>query len=409
MSLLTGQLPTQLPPEEDHRVALEAVWWAFFSVATVFIGLRFWARSLHRSLGWDDFSMSITYILFLTEAILITYVAETGRTTHLILIGAAGGMEKIYSTLMWYIIILDVGIFLTGLGKIAIGITILRMLGRTSLWQRCVVWTVMFLTIATCFIDFGISTFRCGDPKITWTLELQAAATCVSTQAQSDINLFSNIVQVVADFAFSILPMVIVSGLRMPRPRKTVLMMGLGLTLFTGVAGSVKTYYAATFDEMDLTWNIFPNLVWFALEAMLIISCGSAPTLNPLYDRYIKSRRQGYASQGSNKYGSRTYVNSRSFGFSKTSKPGTAKDGSGMHDSAVRTLRDDEGSQKTQQDPPSFEMPRLEYYPQPAPPAAHGYPHDPNMQQHYPNGRIQVMDEYNVSSHPDPRFGPNNA
>ncbi|POS70365.1 hypothetical protein DHEL01_v211239 [Diaporthe helianthi] len=348
MSLLTGQLPTQLPPEEDHRVALEAVWWAFFSVATVFIGLRFWARSLHRSLGWDDFSMSITYILFLTEAILITYVAETGRTTHLILIGAAGGMEKIYSTLMWYIIILDVGIFLTGLGKIAIGITILRMLGRTSLWQRCVVWTVMFLTIATCFIDFGISTFRCGDPKITWTLELQAAATCVSTQAQSDINLFSNIVQVVADFAFSILPMVIVSGLRMPRPRKTVLMMGLGLTLFTGVAGSVKTYYAATFDEMDLTWNIFPNLVWFALEAMLIISC-------------------------------------------------------------VRTLRDDEGSQKTQQDPPSFEMPRLEYYPQPAPPAAHGYPHDPNMQQHYPNGRIQVMDEYNVSSHPDPRFGPNNA
>jgi hypothetical protein len=343
----------------------------------------------------------------------VTYVAETGRTTHLILIGVEGGMEKIYSTLMWYIIILDVGIFLTGLGKVAIGITILRMLGRTSLWQKCVVWAVIFLTVATCFIDFGISTFRCGDPKITWTLELQATATCVSTQTQSDINLFSNVVQVVADFAFSILPMVIVSGLRMPRPRKALLMVGLGLTLFTGIAGSVKTYYAATFDEMDLSWNIFPNLVWFGLEALFIISCGSAPALNPLYDRYIKSRRQGYGSQGSNKYyGSRTYVNSRSWGFSNASKTGKTKDGSELHDSAVRTLPDEEASQKTQQDPQSFdsfEMSRLEYYPQAAPPAAPGYPHDPKMQQHHPDGGIRVTNECNVRSHPDPRFGSNNA
>jgi hypothetical protein len=43
-------------------VALEAVWWTFFSVATIFIGLRFWARIVHRNLGFDDLFMAITYV-----------------------------------------------------------------------------------------------------------------------------------------------------------------------------------------------------------------------------------------------------------------------------------------------------------------------------------------------------------
>lgn len=62
MSSAAGQLPRQVPPEEDHRVALEAVWWTFFSIATIFIGLRFWARIIHRSLGLDDFVMALCYV-----------------------------------------------------------------------------------------------------------------------------------------------------------------------------------------------------------------------------------------------------------------------------------------------------------------------------------------------------------
>lgn len=307
---------------------------------------------------------------------------------------------------MWYIIILDLGIFLTGLGKVAIGITILRILGRTSLWQRCVVWTVLFLTVSTCFIDFGISTFRCGDPTITWTLEAQGTAKCVSSQAQSDINLFSNIVQVVADFAFSILPMVVVSGLRMSQRRKRILVVALGLTLLTGVAGVVKTYYAATFDETDLSWTIFPNLVWFGLEATLIIVCGSAPTMNPLYERYIKPRGWRYRSQGTSKYGSRAYINPRTWGSSKV-PTAKVKEGSASHtlkDSSVTALRDHDGFQM-QQEPISFEMPRLDSYIQ-APASARGGSWDPNA----PNpGSIQVINEFDVSSQVYPGHGSNNV
>lgn len=218
---------------------------------------------------------------------------------------------------MYYIIILDISIFVTGLGKIAIGITILRIFGNTSRWQRWAVWIVMALTISTSIIDFCISTFRCGNPALTWTLEAQATANCVSTDAQSGINTFSNATQVFADFAFSVLPMAIIWGLHMPQRRKIFLVMALGLTLVTGAAGTVKTVYTAALDELNLSWAIFPSLVWFAIEAMLIIVFGSVPSLHPLYEKYIKQRRLGYRSRGASR--PRNYANSADRGFSKQS------------------------------------------------------------------------------------------
>lgn len=294
---------------------------------------------------------------------------------------------------MWYTIILDVGIFVTGLGKIAVGITTLRIFGQTSLWQRWVVWTVLAFTFSTCFLDFGISTFRCGDPRITWTLELQATAKCVvSTDDQSHVNLFSNIVQVLADFTFSILPIIVVLGLRMPQRRKIYVIVALGLTLFTGVAGSVKTYYAATFNILDLSFSIFDSLVWFAVEALLIIVCGSVPTFYPLYERYVKHRRRGYRSQNT----PATYVNSDGRGVSKGSGvKSMEKFSTRTNDGpSLKTLHGPDKTQ-SQQQLVSFEMMKLDGYPTQKPGSAHAVPHRANA---WTNEGIQVIQEVKVDS-----------
>ncbi|KAI3332047.1 hypothetical protein HD806DRAFT_529812 [Xylariaceae sp. AK1471] len=389
-------LPSQLPPDTNHRVALEAVWWTELSVATIFIVLRFWARVFKRSLGLDDVVMAACYVFYLAEAILITYVAETGGTRHLLYLGS---IPRIEETIMYYIIILDVGIFVTGLGKIAIGITILRIFGRTSLWQRIVVWTVLALTVITCFLDFGISTFQCGDPNLTWTLMRPPTAKCLSSHSQADINLVSNIVQVLADFSFSLLPMAVVYSLRMPQRRKILLMVALGLTLLTGAAGTVKTVYAATFDETDLSFTIFPNLVWFSTEAMLIIVCGSVPALHPLYERYIKQRRRGYRSQGTSKFGQRTYVNSGDRGISKGSAAKSREGFSSQtYEDSLKTLHNPDGAPVQQQEA-SFELLELDGYPLQAPASARATLRDPDS---WHDGRIQVIQEVAVKSSANP-------
>lgn len=52
----------QLPPDENHALALQTVWWTEVAIATVFIVLRFWARSIKRSLGLDDVVMAASWV-----------------------------------------------------------------------------------------------------------------------------------------------------------------------------------------------------------------------------------------------------------------------------------------------------------------------------------------------------------
>ncbi len=230
------------------------------------------------------------------------------------------------------VITLDIGIWVTGLGKLAIGITILRIIGNTSQWQKWTVWVVMILTLTNCIADFSLNTFRCGNPQVGWTVELWPTANCISETAYSDFNNFSNAVQVFADFTFSLIPMAVVWRLRMSLSlrRRIYLVVALGLTLVTGAVGTVKMVHAATLDSTDLTWSTYPVLIWFGTEAMLIVVCGSVPALYPLYERYIKKPQVGRGEKDSGNSNSRSYVNSGSIasGWSKVISKLRSKKGS---------------------------------------------------------------------------------
>ncbi|KAK4185131.1 hypothetical protein QBC35DRAFT_454550 [Podospora australis] len=351
-SMDAGLPPPELPRDENNRTVLQAVWWTQLAIATIFIVLRIWARTIKRTVGLDDVAMIGSWVLYLADAIIIHYLGATDRLRHLMHIAMEGGLAAVSSTLMWLIIVLDIGIFLTGLGKIAIGLTILRIIGDTSEWQRWAVKGTLFLTIATCIIDACISTFRCGDPRITWTIELHATAkNCVSVDNQTHINIFANTVQVFADFAFSILPMAVVWNLRLPKHKKQFLVMALGLTLVTGAAGAVKTYYAAKMDKSDISFTIMPALVWFSTESMLILVCGSVPSLHPLWEKYIRkgtgestirvnvfgSSSRGTGSGATNPY--RTWPGPMSTVSSYRNKPSSST--RNTEDWSLATLNDD--------------------------------------------------------------------
>ncbi len=59
----------QLPPDENHALALQVVWWTEVAIASVFMGLRFWARIIKRSLGLDDVVMAASWVCLLSPEI----------------------------------------------------------------------------------------------------------------------------------------------------------------------------------------------------------------------------------------------------------------------------------------------------------------------------------------------------
>ena len=112
-------------------------------------------------------------------------------------------------------------------------------------------------------------------------------------------NTFTNGWQTFSDFAFSLIPMRVVWKLRMPLFRRIALTTALGLTLVTGAAALVKAVMTASIDLSDITGTLGVVLTWFGTEAMLIIVCGSVPSLYPIWERFFKRPRQGYTPQGS--------------------------------------------------------------------------------------------------------------
>lgn len=231
---------------------------------------------------------------------IVHYFAQSGGARHLFYMTPP---QISYEFMLVYVIQI-IGIPCTGLGKIAIGITILRIIGNTRGFKFWSTWFVMAITAITSVLDIFLTLFACGDPRILWDLARLPTAKCLDIDAIMKFNVFSAAFQTFSDFFFSILPVFIVWKLQMPTRRKAFIIGALGLTFLTGSAGLVKTVLVSQNNPNDPTWSLVDGLIWFSTEAALIIVCGSVPTLYyPLWEFYLKHRHQGYDMHDSN-YGS---------------------------------------------------------------------------------------------------------
>lgn len=98
---------------------------------------------------------------------------------------------------------------------------------------------------------------------------------------------------------------------------------------------------------------------------MLLIVCGSVPSLLPLYERYITQRGLGYRSHDNSKFGPRTYVNSDDRGISKLSSAKTKKElsSSETYDDFLLTTLNNHHEPQVQQQPGGFAHPELDRNP----------------------------------------------
>ncbi|KAI0453321.1 hypothetical protein F5B21DRAFT_286019 [Xylaria acuta] len=295
-----------LPPNESRATALEALLWTEFSVATVFIVLRLTTRHLKRSLGLDDVLMAGSWLFFLATAIAVQFAAQAGGGMRH---GAYLTVQELSYQVEISYVVLFISIVCTALGKIAIGATILRIVSTASSSERWVVWAVIAVTTVSSIVDIFVSLFQCGrDPRVIWDFALQATATCLDATTLSRYTTFTAVWQAFADFVFSILPIFIVWRLRMSTRRKLILTVGLGLTLLTGGAAAVKSSYIAMQSAgyaNDFTWDLFNLYAWLITEALLIIMCGSIPSIYPMW--FYKSQRRS-ASYPSHESGYRRHA-----------------------------------------------------------------------------------------------------
>lgn len=157
--------------------------------------------------------------------------------------------------------------------------------------------TLAIVNISGTVMTF-LNIFQCRPVALAFTPSVNQA------QCFSIVTLFlcSAPVNIASDLAILILPIPVLTGMRLPQKQKTILVMTFGLGVFVTIVDVVRIYYLQKAELVvedqellsltqgqaaDYPWNASFALMWSAVEVNIGIICGCIPTLKPLFLRIL--------------------------------------------------------------------------------------------------------------------------
>ncbi|CAL3967733.1 unnamed protein product [Diplocarpon coronariae] len=113
---------------------------------------------------------------------------------------------------------------------------------------------------------------------------------------------------IMTDLAILVLPIPVLTGIRLPPRQKAVLVFTFGLGVFVTIVDVIRIYYlqqaaahrpdVRSGAALDLAWASCTALMWSAVEVNVGIICACIPTLRPLMSKILPGLLTGEAPSG---------------------------------------------------------------------------------------------------------------
>jgi fucose permease len=192
--------------------------------------------------------------------------------------------------------------------KTSILIFYLRMARNTQNLLRIASYiTLAIVNIAGVVLTF-LNAFQCNPPRASYTLNVPGKCLSIVT-----LYLCSAPVNIITDLAILVLPIPVLTGMRLPQRQKTVLVLTFALGIFVTVVDVIRIYYLQEAVDLqnvnegrlgtsvDFSWTASTALMWSAVEVNVGIICACIPTLKPLIKRILPSMITDRSRNGSEK------------------------------------------------------------------------------------------------------------
>ncbi|KAK8005869.1 hypothetical protein PG991_012166 [Apiospora marii] len=182
-------------------------------------------------------------------------------------------------------------VFASGLGKLSILISYLRIALKGTLFLR-LTWTVIVVNTVSMLAFFVLLWAQCSPPSSYWNLN-RTERDCISEVPGL---MTQTIITVLIDLAVYILPLPTLYRLSLPLHQRIGLMVLFGLGAVVVAAGCMRTYWVhhVELETYDVTWEGYELWIWAAVEANLGVICGCAPILRSLVsdggERYLRTQ-----------------------------------------------------------------------------------------------------------------------
>ncbi|TIC96991.1 hypothetical protein CH35J_007707 [Colletotrichum higginsianum] len=263
---------------DDRAPLLIGVTAGCLTLTLVFVVLRFYVRAtVIRKWGPDDSLVVISYILTLITGVVFCVCTTVGLGKHIWTIPTevqqAGRRLIISATLSYQVtfIVIKMAFLLQYRRVFALPKFVLCcdiMLGFISMFGIAVVVSSIIISAPSWRGD----TFaRERYDQETWWL----ATACV---------------HLVTDIILFLMPIPMLSKLRLKPMQKVALIVSFGLGFVTTCISVVRMSTLPHVFTRDVTWDVIPALVWSEIELCCAVICACIPTLRPLM-RVAKSTR----------------------------------------------------------------------------------------------------------------------
>jgi fucose permease len=180
--------------------------------------------------------------------------------------------------------------------KTSILVFYLRLAKDTQVFmKRASYVTIAIVNIAGLVFMF-LNVFQCSPIYVGFTPNTTGKCIPIVT-----LFLCSAPINIATDLAILVLPIPVVTGMRLPRKQKAILIFMFALGIFTTIIGVFRIYYLQQAfntqvnvppggqigDSVDFSWTGSLPLMWSTVEVNTGIICACIPTLKPLFQRIL--------------------------------------------------------------------------------------------------------------------------
>lgn len=275
-------------------------------LATIFVAARFFTRGyLVRSIKQDDWWILAAWLTGIGFSAAICVGVSDGLGMHLTDI-PDWRKDNLRRAQYAFSILYNPALMLT---KTSIIVFYLSVMSKDvdPVFKWCNWICLAVVNIAGAALTF-LNIFQCRPVSAGWIFPTPQTAKCTDIVT---LYLSSAPVNIVTDLALLILPIPILTGLRLPKKQKIILIVTFSAGIFIAVVDVVRIAYlqSAALDRLtvvntdtdnggqtqrivestDFPWYASLSFMWSAIEVNVGIICACVPSLKPLFLRFAPS------------------------------------------------------------------------------------------------------------------------
>ncbi|KAL4763216.1 putative MFS monosaccharide transporter [Aspergillus foveolatus] len=281
---------------EDRRPEVLVVSIVFFSLATIFVALRFVSRIwIVRRLALHDYLMLLAWLIDLGFSTALFYATKKGLGLHDVDIPVTA-RSSLSSANYAFTVLYNPALMAV---KSSILVFYLTLTQGEKIFRYANYATLFVVNAAGLALTF-VNIFQCRPVEDAFAAQLPADAHCTDILT---LYLSSSPVNIITDLAILVLPNPILTRMRLPQKQKIILVVTFSFGFFVAVVDVIRIAYlqeATTDREIalrqihiqnyggeDFAWYASLSFMWSVVEVNVSVMCACVPSLKPLVARLV--------------------------------------------------------------------------------------------------------------------------